>query len=319
MNKIKPILVLGANGFVGSHLVDSLIAAGFKVRAFDRFASSTVQLFDESENIEIVAGDFLNQADIKVALSGVETVFHLVSTTNPASAENDPLIDIDTNLHGSVELFKLCAENNVKHVLFTSSGGTVYGDRFNAELIKEDDPTLPVSPYGIAKLAAENYLRYFKAKHGLDYTVFRLANPYGERQPFWRRQGVISIFLDKILSGEPITILGDGTMVRDYIYVKDATDMMVRALLVRPKHDLYNIGSGVGTSVNSLADTIEKITGLQSVRKVQEIPATFVHTSVLDTTRYINDFSFAPKIDIDLGIKMAYEYYLTQPQHHSMH
>lgn len=310
-NKI-PILVLGANGFVGSHLVDSLVSAGFRVRAFDRFASNTIQSFEENKNVEIIAGDFLNQADLKSALNGVETVFHLVSTTNPVSADNDPLIDIDTNLHGSVELFKLCVENNVKRVLFTSSGGTVYGERLKSDPIREDDPTLPVSPYGIGKLATENYLRYFNAKYGLDYTIFRLANPYGDRQPFWRRQGVVSIFLDKILKGEPITILGDGTMVRDYIYVKDATDMMVQSLLNKPKHRIYNIGSGRGVSVNELADTIEKVTGRPAKRKVQEAPATFVHTSILDINRYLEDFSFRPRVDIKAGIEKTYKYYLEQ-------
>jgi UDP-glucose 4-epimerase len=203
----------------------------------------------------------------------------------------------------------MCAEKGVKRIMFTSSGGTVYGNRKDCVPITEDDPTLPVSPYGIAKLAAENYLRYFKAKYGVEYMVFRLSNPYGERQPFWRRQGVIAVFLDRIMKDEPIEILGDGTMVRDYIYVKDAANMMVRAFMSNPKHEIYNIGSGDGVSVNDIAKIIEKVTSTSAARQYEAMPPTFVHTSVLNIDRYVKEFSFGPEITIHEGIKKACKYY----------
>ena len=312
-NQSGLVLVLGANGFIGSHLVDGLVRNGFRVRAFDRFASSTEHQFNRSKNIEIAAGDFLNRADIKAALQGVDVVYHLVSTTTPVSADNDPLVDIDTNLHGSVELFRQCAENQVKHVFYTSSGGTVYGDRLSAQPIKEDDPTLPVSPYGIGKLAAENYLRYFKAKYAMDYTVFRLANPYGPRQPFWRKQGVISIFLEGISNGDPITIYGDGSMIRDYIYVKDAVKMMI-APMSGAKHTVYNIGSGKGVSVNEIITAVEQATGKRAKKEFLPAPSTFVHSSVLDIDRFTTEFSLGPRTSIHAGIKESYEYYLNHPR-----
>lgn len=309
----KPILVLGANGFIGSHLVDELVRQGHKVRAFDRFASTTKHQFYQNENIEIFSGDFLNRADIRAALDGVDVVYHLVSTTTPVTAENDPLVDIDTNLHGSVELFQQCVDAKVKHIFYTSSGGTVYGERQNTLPIKETEATLPVSPYGIVKLATENYLRYFKAKYNVDYTIFRLANPYGPRQPFWRRQGAVSIFLDKVINDEALTIFGDGSMIRDYIYIGDAVEMMVAALS-GTEQDVYNIGSGKGVSVNEMLKSVEKAVGKKSKKELVPAPSSFVHTSVLDISRYSEEFQFVPRVSIDEGIHRAYQYYLDHPE-----
>lgn len=309
-SKQKPILVLGANGFIGSHLVDALVEGGYFVRAFDRFSANTERIFRSSDMVEIVSGDFLNQADLKKALAGIEIVFHLISTTNPATAEDDPLIDIDTNLHGSVALLQLCASvGNIRRVIYLSSGGTVYGNSQAKAGFSEESPTKPVSPYGIVKLAIEHYLEYFKVKHGLDYTVFRLSNPYGERQPIWRRQGVIPIFLDKIIKAQPISIYGDGSMVRDYIYVKDAVEMMVATLKVTPQYAVYNIGSGSGASVNEIVSAIESTVGRKALKEYLLTPSTFVHTSVLNTSRYETEFHMMPQTDISKGIELTYKYY----------
>jgi len=302
------VLVLGAGGFIGSHLVDALVARGYPVRALDRFAPNVAPLFRHDPAIELVNANFLNRGDLTEALDGVDTVVHLVSTTNPATAENDPLIDIETNVRGSVQLFDQCVQSGVRRVLYASSGGTVYGDRFSDAPISETDPTLPVSPYGIGKLSVENYLRYFRRKFGLDSVTFRVANPFGERQPFWKKQGVIPIFLEAITHRRPITVMGDGSMTRDYVYVTDVTDMIADSVGRTAVHDVYNLGSGVAISVNDVIGAIEHVTGIEAIRNQVPAPSTFVHSSVLDMSRYTAEFGAHPMTPFVEGIAKTYDY-----------
>ena len=298
-------LVLGADGFIGSHLVDSLAEKSHKIRAFDRFARKA-HSFKDNDNVEVVSGDFLNRHDLSQALRGIDYVFHFISTTTPASAEDDPLIDISTNIQMSVELFQECVEAGVKKVIFASTGGAVYGEN-STEHVNEDTLPSPVSPYAIGKLTIEQYLRYFDKKFGLKALVFRISNPYGERQSLASRQGVIPIFLQHIAKNEPITILGDGSMVRDYIYVKDVADMIAGSFETA-KEDLYNVGSGHGLSVNDLVDTMRQITDLDIRTEHAEKPPTYVDRVVLDVHRFENEFPGMPKTDLAEGVKATWQY-----------
>ncbi len=300
-------LVLGANGFIGSHLVDRLVEEGYEVRAFGRFQSGETK-FNMHPNVELFTGDYLNRSDLEAALKGVDFVFHFISTTTPATSDNDPLIDIETNIRTSVELFQLCVQEGIKRVIYASSGGAIYGGDELVEAYSETDPTLPISPYAIGKLTIENYLRYFHVKHGLKYTAFRMANPYGERQPFWRKQGVVPIFLEKVYKDEPLTILGDGSMVRDYIYVKDLVNMIVATLSKEPQYQVYNLGSGRGYSVNELIDSIRKVTKKSIELHTQPAPSTFVHKSILNTDRFTKEFHIRPETSIEEGVRATYVY-----------
>lgn len=298
-------LVLGANGFIGSHLVDSLAKADYEVRAFGRFRSSEAQ-FLSHPNIELFQGDYLNQSDVRAALKNVDFVFHFISTTTPATAEDNPLIDIDTNVRASVELFQLCVKARVKRVIYASSGGAIYNGDYG--IYSETDPTLPVSPYAIGKLTIENYLRYFQTKHGLHYTVFRMANPYGERQPFWRKQGVIPIFLEKICKDEPLLILGDGSMIRDYIYIGDLIEMIVATLRKKPKYPVYNLGSGRGYSVNEIVEAVKKVTKKEPKIESHPAPSTYAHKSVLNINRFVDEFGITPTTSLEKGMRVTYRY-----------
>ncbi|MCB9822869.1 NAD-dependent epimerase/dehydratase family protein [Candidatus Nomurabacteria bacterium] len=302
-------LVLGANGFIGSHIVDRLVDDGHLVRAFDRYDSQNT-IFIDSENIERFSGDFLNKKDIEQALEGIDYVFHFISTTNPASAENNPLIDVDTNIKHSILLFQACIKMNIKRLIFASTGGAIYGEGANPHI--EVDTPLPVSPYAIGKLTIEHYLRYFRVKHGLDSVVLRISNPYGERQPFRRKQGVIPIFLENIAAGKSLPVMGDGTMVRDYIYVKDVANMTVNLFNKKVLHDTYNIGSGKGESLNELIDIIGKITNKEITIEHHPVPSTFVDHVVLNTNRYTKEFGPTNMTNLSEGIKLTYEYILKQ-------
>lgn len=298
-------LVLGANGFLGSHLVDSLVEHGHTVIAFDRFKDGT-RSFEDSPKIKVVAGDFLNRHDLAESLRQAEYVFHFISTTTPATAEDDPLIDIETNIRMSVELFQECIQAGVKRVIFASTGGAIYGIN-SSDHAKETDIPLPVSPYAIGKLTIEHYLRYFEKKFGLESLTFRISNPYGERQSLTSRQGVVPIFLQYIARGEPVPIMGDGSMVRDYIYVKDVARMIVESFQ-GARQSLYNLGSGHGLTINEVVAAMRTVTGKKIGTTHIEKPTTFVQNVVLDTTLFSKEFNGTKKTSIEDGFRSTWEY-----------
>jgi len=307
-------LVLGANGFIGSHLVDALVEAGHTVRAFDRFSAGVV--FNDSDSIEKVYGNFLNKSELCDALQDQEYVFHFISTTTPATAENDPLIDIETNIRMSVELFQECVDAGVKRVLFASTGGAIYGGASELPHAETDRPE-PVSPYAIGKLTIEHYLRYFNIKHGLDSVTLRISNPYGERQPLRRKQGVVPIFLENIATDQPLTVLGDGSMVRDYVYVKDVAAMVAGMFDKDAQHAVYNLGSGSGVSVNELVAAVEHVSGKKAVVEHKPVPTTFLPHVVLDTSLFTDEFGLRPETSLSDGLSATFAYVQAgvQPNH----
>lgn len=297
-------LVVGGNGFIGSHVVDVLAARDHEVTAFDRFGRVEPQF--TAAGVSAVSGDFLNADDVRRVVRGHDLVVHLLSTTDPATAENDPTLDIRTNVTASIELFRACVEAGVSRVVFASTGGAIYGDQ-PQPVFSESDQTLPVSPYAIGKLAIESYLRYFRRKSGLDSTVVRISNPYGPRQNPDKRQGVIPIFLRRLADGLPITIFGDGSMVRDYVYVTDVAQMMVDVATGTPRHDVYNLGSGRGSSLNEIVATITEVTGRTLECRHAEQPATFVDHVTLATGRFEAEFATRPTTSLAEGVRLTWE------------
>jgi UDP-glucose 4-epimerase len=309
---MSKIVVFGGDGFIGRHLVKRLALSNKadEIYVFDRFSSyqnNSNHPFDKIPNVQIVRGNFFNRDEVSDVLKNAKYVFHLISSTNPATSQNDPLIDIDTNIRSSVELFQLCVENDVKKVIFFSSGGTIYGD-IDSEMIGEDSVPQPLSPYGIGKLTIEHYLRYFKHTHGLDYIVYRIANPYGPGQNIYGKQGVIPIFMHRYITHEPLVIYGDGTMMRDYIYIDDLISMIVGSYDKQSKNEVYNIGSGNGTSINELIVAIESCSQYSVEKKHAEVPSTYIQNSVLNIDRFTKDFNLCPMISLEEGIKRTWDY-----------
>lgn len=298
-------LVLGANGFIGSHLTDSLVAAGHTVRCFDRYRDKTAR-YDKSDATEMFAGDFLNEDSLRKAVKDIDYVFHFISTTTPVTADNDPLIDIETNIRMSVRLFQLCVDAGVKKVIFASTGGAIYGSRTH-EPISERSLPRPVSPYAIGKLTIEHYLRYFEYKHGMKSLVYRISNPYGERQPLNSKQGVIPIFLERIARNEPITVYGDGKMIRDFLYVKDTAAMITGSFETASKQ-IYNLGSGVGISVNEIVGAIERTLDHKVEVRYEPVPPTFVEKVVLDVDMFEEEFGLKATTELGEGIQRTWKY-----------
>jgi len=296
-------LVIGGNGFVGSHLVDALVAQGHEVSAFDRFSSNATAY--TASGVTRYVGDFLNSADVADAVAGHDLVWHFLSTTTPATAENDPTLDVRTNITASITLFETAARLGVKKLYFASTGGAVYGDQ-TGELVAESALPQPISPYAIGKLAIEGYLRYFRRRHGLDSVTFRISNPYGPRQRANKKQGVIPIFLDRVKEGLPLTVLGDGSMVRDFIYVEDAAREMAGIAGKATRHDLYNIGSGVGHSVSEVVDVVRQVTGRDVVVENRPQPPTFVDHVVLDPDRFASEFGASEHVSLAEGTRRTW-------------
>ena len=295
--------VIGANGFLGSHLVDALVGEGLAVTAFDRFSSRPSFVSDA----RVLVGDFLSRSDLEDAVTGQRFVFHFLSTTTPATAAGDPTLDIRTNVAQTVELLESCVSAGVERVFYASTGGAIYGDQGKSEY-SESDRALPVSPYGIGKLTIEHYLEYFRRTHGLDYTILRISNPYGTRQHPNRKQGLIPIALRRIVSGEPVVRFGDGSMVRDYIYVEDLVRMILPLVREPTQRRLYNMGSGHGSTVSEILDALREVTGEDFAVDARPIPPTFVQRVVLDTSRYSAEFgSLEHPVGLRAGIERTYD------------
>jgi UDP-glucose 4-epimerase len=297
----KTCLVIGANGFIGSHLVDELVTAGYKVRALDRF-SGEPQFIGNSQ-IEVVKADIFDDTAMKAALSNVDYVFHSFSATTPFTSDTDPYTDITQNLLRNVQLFERMVEAKVKKVVFISSGGAVYGHIAEVKEADEEDAPTPVSPYGINKLATEHYLAYFNRKFGLEYLVYRLTNPYGPRQVIRNSQGVIPAFLSKISSGEEITIYGDGTSSRDFVYIRDATKMMVESFTEETKFRTYNLGRGRQTTLNEILDTMKAVIKKPIKVTYVEAPKTFLGKTQVSTKRFTDEFGDHAQTDLLTGIR----------------
>jgi UDP-glucose 4-epimerase len=308
---VSRIVVLGGDGFIGRHLVAGLAESSENtIVAFDRFAGyegGATHPFGSFANVEVFPGNFFNRDDVAGAVGRADFVFHLVSTTNPATSIHDPLIDVDTNIRGTVELLQVCVAKAVGKVVFLSSGGTVYGD-IDSDRIDESTLTRPLSPYAIGKLAIEQYLRYFKFISGLDYIVYRAANPYGPGQNVLGKQGVIPIFMHNVMERRPVTVFGDGTMVRDYFYVGDLTRMITSSYAKAHEHDVYNLGSGHGTTVNRLVEVIEKCAGYRVDKVSSPMPPTYVQRSVLNIDRFVAEFKVPATTSLEDGVARTWSH-----------
>lgn len=288
-------LILGGGGFQGRHLAERLIAEGEQVRIFDRNPFWTDSSSQVNEFVEWISGDFISSKDIERAVDGVSVIFHLVSTTLPKTSNDDPINDVMTNVIPTIKLLEAALRIGVKKIIFFSSGGTVYGI---PKLIPtpENHQTMPLCSYGIHKVAIENYLHMFYELYGLDYAVMRLSNPYGSYQKPGRAQGVIPVFLQKMMNDEVIEIWGDGTVVRDYIHVDDVVEAAVKLVEYQGLQKIFNIGSGIGLSLNEVISEIEDLVEKNAkINYLQGRPLD-VPINVLDIKLASNELGWYPKI-----------------------
>jgi UDP-glucose 4-epimerase len=303
-------LVIGGNGFIGVNLVDELVANGHQVRVMDRYPSRYRQ---PNPKAEYVNADLGNHGEVHEAVQGMEWIFHLAYTTLPQTSNEDPVYDVRSNVGAGVQLLEECRLSGVKKVIFISSGGTVYGVPQQIP-IPEDHPNEPICSYGITKLALEKYLHLYQKIWNLDYVVARLSNPYGEPQNPNAKQGAIAVFLGNVLQGKPVTIWGDGEVVRDYIYIKDAVRALVKAAetnLGPNDPRIFNIGAGQGHSLNDLVNIMRGV--IDEPLQVEYAPGRTVDVpaNVLDISRAKQFLGWQPETQLADGLSSTWKWLKT--------
>lgn len=305
--------VLGGTGFIGSHLINALIDAGHQVTSLTRHAPTQNLILSPSALRETQwrIGDYQNREDVKRLLEDKEVCFHLVSSSLPGNSNKDPAWDISTNVCSSLHVMEEAAAAELKKMFFISSGGTIYGEA-NTLPIPEEHPLEPTCSYGVSKLAIEKYLALFERLHQLPYQIVRLANPYGPGQDVNKAQGAISVFIERARNLLPIEIWGDGSAVRDYIYISDAIDGILSLLNYQGSQKIFNMGSGQGQSLLDLLREISRY--ISPMPNVLFLPAREfdIRSNVLDISKARNSLDFSPKIALAEGIKKTIDWQNTR-------
>ena len=302
------ILVTGGAGFIGSHLVRTLLAKGEKVTALDDLSTGLAEnLPPEAEFIEM---DILDEGLKKVVAAGAfDAIVHLAAQTMVDVSIKDPLFDAQTNLLGTVRVLEAARAANVKRVIFASTAA-VYGDVKEDDLpVREAQPTEPMSFYGLSKLAVEKYLDMYHAVYGLEYVILRFANVYGERQGDGGEGGVISIFAKAMAEGRDITIYGDGEQTRDFVYAGDIAEGIVAALQTEEVNAAYNLSTQTETSLRELVSLLSEICGREIVPKYGSERDGDIYKSMLSNSRARRGLDWQPATTLAEGLRRTYEYF----------
>jgi UDP-glucose 4-epimerase len=295
--------IIGASGFIGQNLCEYLLELDQNVVAFDKARSQNNKL--AACNWEI--GDFFEKNDVLQAIKGADYVVHLVNTVTPASSNNDTRKDIVDNLLGANQLIDLCIQENIKKFITISSGGTVYG-KSGTPPFTEIERCEPICSYGIVKLAIENYLYMYNYLDVLDSVVLRVSNPYGPHQ-ISKGQGLVAATLERINQGKAVEVWGDGSIIRDYIHIRDIVSAIYASVKITGKNvpRLFNIGSGHGRSTNDVLATIKRIHGSFDIVYKPQRPVD-VPVSILNIGRATSFLDWRPMISWEDGIEDAYNW-----------
>jgi UDP-glucose 4-epimerase len=313
-------LVTGGAGFIGSSLVDRLLAEGHHVDVVDDLSSGALANLSEARASADHRMTF-QQLDIRspdleelMMRRRPEVVFHLAAQADVRVSVARPIFDAEVNVIGSLNVLEGARRAGARKVVFASSGGTIYGDPEPGELpIKESCPQRPLSPYGVAKKVVGDYLYAYRELHNLEYTALALANVYGARQDPYGEAGVVAIFAGRLLSGEPCTIFGDGEQTRDFVYVDDVVDAFARAAQ-RGSGLVINIGTGLETSVNRLYETMARAAGVDTRAISAPGRPGELERSSLDPGRAAIHLGWKPWTSLEEGTAGVLEYFRQRPR-----
>lgn len=300
----KTILILGGNGFIGSNLAEFFVKKGNSVIVFGKKESDYKNLDSIFDKIKIIKGDFTDSETLEKIFNknNIDIVINLVSSVIPATPFDE--VVKNTEINSTIKLLDIMNKNNVKKIVFLSSGGAIYG--MNGKKInKENSPTRPINFYGWLKLTLENYIQMCHRTQGIDYLILRVSNVYGERQNLKGCQGVVGITLGKLIRGEQIEVWGDGSVIRDYIYIKDLCEDLYFLIQKNRWNDIYNIGSGQGTSINEIMNIIKKVSKIDFKINYQKGRSVDVPVNILDVSKFAS-FKKNKLTPLSKGIKETY-------------
>ncbi len=297
------ILVTGGAGFIGSHIVDRLVAEGHDVAVVDSL------LGGKRANLAgaVEKGARLHVLDIRdeglrglVAGERPEVIMHLAAQIDVRISVADPMHDADVNIAGSLNLLEAARESGVRKIIMTSSGGCIYGEP-KALPVKETYRGTPDSPYGISKKVLHEYLAFYRNAHGIDFTVLALGNVYGPRQDPTGEAGVVAIFLGKMLVGGRPVIYGDGKQTRDFVHVSDVVDAFAKALK-RGSATVFNVGTSIETNVLELWDACARAVAFKGEVRFAPPRLGELERIALDFTRARRKLGWSPQMSLDAGI-----------------
>jgi UDP-glucose 4-epimerase len=294
------VVVSGGAGFIGSHLCDVLVQAGHRVVALDNL--STGRRENLAPGIPLVVADIQAEeaADV-IRRERPMALFHLAAQMDVRRSVADPRFDARSNVLGLLNLLEAARESGVQKVVFSSTGGAIYGEQ-DVFPAPESHPTRPVSPYGVSKAAGELYLGYYRAQYGLKSVALRYANVYGPRQNPHGEAGVVAIFSERLLGAQSCTIYGDGKQTRDFVHVRD----VARANLLAVQREVegpFNIGTGVETDVNHLYALIAEAAGVREPARHAEAKPGEQRRSSLDIGRAASSLGWSPQVPLREGLE----------------
>lgn len=305
------ILVTGGAGFIGSHVVDAYIAAGHEVAVLDNFSTGNERNVNPAARVFRV--DLREQTQTAAAVTSFkpDVVNHHAAQSEVPRSVADPGYDAQVNVVGGLNLLRACVDNGVRKVIFSSTGGALYGEP-DVVPAAEDHPVRPLSPYGTSKFAFEQYLGTFDRTFDLRYTVLRYANIYGARQDFQAEEGrVVAIFASRMIEDRPLTIDGDGTQSRDMLHVGDVA-MANLAALEDGEGQTFHISTGIPVTVNDLFRKLALLTEYRLEPRFGPPRKGDVYRIALDNTRAKERLGWEPRITLEEGLRLTVEYFREQ-------
>jgi len=298
------ILVTGGAGFIGSHVVETLRADGAVVTVLDDLSSGNRA--NLSEKTVLKTGDVRDTRAVREAVSGgVDCVFHLAAQIDVRKAVTDPALDMQVNVGGTINVLQACVEAHVRRFIMSSTGGALYGEPSTLPA-NEQSAIQPLSPYGVSKYCAEQYIEYFHRMYGLETVILRYANVYGPRQDPTGEGGVVGIFARHILLGQSCIVYGDGEQTRDFVFVDDVAQ--ANMLAMQGPLGTFNIGMGVETSLNQLLAAFEHVVGHPIARQYAPARAGEVQRIALNAEKARHELGWNPSVSLEAGLARTIEW-----------